>query len=80
MSDTLPENQQLERFGLQWNGPKEFVATPMPDGYWTPWHVAQAEIAKLRAVLTHAQQTLESDSIEYDDVRNLQQAIEGALS
>jgi hypothetical protein len=44
----------LPRYGLQWNGPREFVATPLPDGYWTPHHLAQAEIQRL----AHAELTL----------------------
>lgn len=41
----------IPRYGLQWSGPKSFVATPMRDGYWTPWHIAQAEIERMRAAL-----------------------------
>jgi hypothetical protein len=40
------ERRELRRYGLQWNGPKEFVATPMADGYWTPWHVAALLLAE----------------------------------
>ena len=36
------EHIMLERYGLKWTGPKDFVPKPMPDGYWTPWHVANA--------------------------------------
>jgi hypothetical protein len=43
-SEPSAENRGLPRFGLQWNGPEEFVATPMPDGYWTPWHLADAAL------------------------------------
>lgn len=25
---------------------------PMPDGYWTPWHIAEAEVARLKADFT----------------------------
>lgn len=38
----------LPRYGLAWNGPKSFVATEMSDGYFTPWHIADAEITRLR--------------------------------
>lgn len=41
----------LVRFGLQWNEPKQFVCTEMPDGYWTPWHVAQDRITALESAL-----------------------------
>jgi len=37
-------NAKLERFGWEWTGPKDFVAKPMPDGYWTPWHIAQQSL------------------------------------
>lgn len=37
----------LVRFGLQWNGPREFVCTPMADGYWTPWHIAQSALTAI---------------------------------
>ena len=39
----------LDRYGIAWNGPEEPVGQLMPIGYWTPWHVAQAEIERLRA-------------------------------
>ena len=37
----------LERWGFP-NGVTN-AAAAMPDGYWTPWHIAQAEIARLTA-------------------------------
>lgn len=30
----------LPRYGIRWNGPQGPIAVPMPDGYWTPWHLA----------------------------------------
>jgi hypothetical protein len=30
----------LPRYGLSWNGPDTPVSTPMPNGYWTPFHLA----------------------------------------
>lgn len=36
------------RFGIRWNGPQSPLAVPMDDGYWTPWHVAQAELAAVK--------------------------------
>ena len=48
----------LNRWGLKWNGPKEFVSTLMPDGLWTEWHIADQKIKELRAkldvVVSHA--------------------------
>ncbi len=35
-----PEGDGLPRYGLRWNGPQQPLATPMDDGYWTPWHLA----------------------------------------
>ena len=35
-----PEGEGLPRYGLRWNGPQQPLATPMDDGYWTPWHLA----------------------------------------
>lgn len=35
-----PEGNGLPRYGLRWNGPQQPLATPMDDGYWTPWHLA----------------------------------------
>ncbi len=37
----------LPRYGLQWNGPTEFIAAEMEDGYWTPWHIAKEVIDAL---------------------------------
>ena len=32
---------ELVRYGVTWDGsPDKPLLTPMPDGYWTPWHVA----------------------------------------
>lgn len=38
-------------YGIKWNGPREPIGTPMDDGYWTPWHIANAEVERLRALL-----------------------------
>jgi hypothetical protein len=35
-----PEGAGLPRYGLRWNGPQQPLSTPMDDGYWTPWHLA----------------------------------------
>lgn len=34
----------LERYGIEWRGPHMPIALPMPDGYWTPWHIAEAAL------------------------------------
>lgn len=36
----VPREARLQRYGVQWNGPDQPIAVPMPDGYWTPWHLA----------------------------------------
>lgn len=43
-ADVIP----LVRYGLKWNGPQNFITTEMPDGYWTPWHVANDELSAAR--------------------------------
>ena len=39
-----PAGEGLPRYGLRWNGPQLPLAVPMPDGYWTPWHLADKEV------------------------------------
>lgn len=39
----------LTRYGLKWTGPEDFVAKPMPDGYWTPYLEAKERIEALKA-------------------------------
>lgn len=46
-----PEGAGLPRYGLRWNGPTAPVAVPLPDGYWTPWHLAAARVETLEAAL-----------------------------
>lgn len=41
------EGSTAARFGIRWNGPQSPIAVPMDDGYWTPWHLAQAECARV---------------------------------
>ena len=36
----------MKRYGLQWNGPDNFVCTEMPDGLWTPYAEAEAALAE----------------------------------
>lgn len=37
-------SEELERWGVSWIGPKEPICQVMPDGYWTPWHIADAAL------------------------------------
>lgn len=46
-----PEGDGMPRYGLRWNGPRQPVSVPMADGYWTPWHLAEAECERLRQQL-----------------------------
>ena len=46
---TPPAHPALERYGITWDGSREKpVLTLLPDGYWTPWHVA-AELLQRQA-------------------------------
>src|SRR5690554_147096 len=54
---------ELQRYGLEWKSDTDFIAAPMSDGYWTPWHIAQerlttakAENEALRAQLKEAEE------------------------
>jgi hypothetical protein len=38
----------LERYGITWSGGNGLLHRPMEDGYWTPFHIAQGEIDRLR--------------------------------
>lgn len=40
---------ELPRYGLTWNGPRTPVSVEMPDGHWTPWHLAAAALRASRA-------------------------------
>lgn len=49
-----PDGAGLPRYGLLWPPAGTFtgpLATPMADGYWTPWHLAEAERDAARAAL-----------------------------
>ena len=35
---------KLERFGIEWQGPESPICVTRPDGYWTPWHIADAAL------------------------------------
>lgn len=43
-----PDGEGLPRYGLRLNGPQQPLSVPMADGYWTPWHLAHAEVEALR--------------------------------
>ncbi len=51
----IQDTHELVRYGIRWNGPREPIAdSTLPGGYWTPWHIAQAEISRLTAALQSA--------------------------
>lgn len=54
----------LVRVGLQWNGPREFVCTPMADGYWTPWHVADSALAAARLRIADLESLLAARNVQ----------------
>jgi hypothetical protein len=63
-------NTQLERWGVTWPTTAELLHQPMPDGYWTPWHLAVAaldaqsdEVRRLREALELARSHIR----EHDD-------------
>src|ERR1044071_5450360 len=45
--DTGPNAPRtLERWGIKYQGPREPHCVRMDDGYWTPWHIAERELAQ----------------------------------
>ena len=59
----------LGRWGLEWREGNKHVCKRLPDGYWTPWHLAQAALsampdplAMVRAALEAAAKALEADA------------------
>lgn len=46
-SPSLGMGEELERWGFRWRGHDHGTHERMPDGYWTPWHIATAKIAAL---------------------------------
>jgi hypothetical protein len=54
-----PDGSGLPRYGLRWNGPTEPVAVPMLDGYWTPWHLADAETQRFEIERKHTGRALD---------------------
>ena len=51
LPEPLYAGNHLPRFGIRWNGPTEPLCVPMDDGYWTPWHYAEAKLADCQAVI-----------------------------
>lgn len=36
----------LQRWGVKWKGQTEPFMEQMPDGYWTPWHIANEALQR----------------------------------
>jgi hypothetical protein len=53
---------ELERYGIRWRGKNDPTYEQMPDGYWTPWHIAQEENDRLRAEV----ETARRDAVTLD--------------
>mgnify|MGYP001374979456 CR=1 FL=1 len=48
VNDNLSDND-LPRYGIRWHSKEEPIATPMSDGYWTPFHIANHIIEQYQA-------------------------------
>lgn len=59
----------LARYGLQWNVPEMFVCAEMPDGYWTPWHIAQEELTTARRAAQYWKDNHLAGNAEIDRLR-----------
>jgi hypothetical protein len=40
----------LKRYGVIWVSDTTPITSPMKDGYWTPWYLAQDRIAELEEI------------------------------
>lgn len=60
---------RLDRYGIEWQGPEMPVCVSRGDGYWTPWHVAQAEIDSLRAENERLREALSGAVTVLDSLR-----------
>lgn len=54
----------LERWGINWNAPHGPLVEQMPDGYWTPWFLADARLARAYALLNRAAWLLDGNTVE----------------
>lgn len=70
------EGSTAVRFGIRWNGPQSPLAVPMDDGYWTPWHLAQAEVERLKDALCVCKEAVEK---QRDDLLAAAEPVADAL-
>lgn len=68
-------NPILQRFGIVWRGEKEPLAQPMPDGYWTPWHIAQDKIDALQNRVAELEKQLEAERAAPSRWRNVSEGL-----
>jgi hypothetical protein len=68
-------DEGMPRYGLRWNGPKDPVSVPMPDGYWTPYYLAQYEVSLLRKDLDDACKQIQALTLELDTLRGSPQSV-----
>lgn len=64
-----PEGDGLPRYGLRSNGPRQPLSVPMDDGYWTPWHLAEAACVRLREPLKEIVRQYPNPDISHADYR-----------
>ena len=56
---TTPAPVSIVRYGRDQSRPQGPLLVPMDDGYWTPWHIADAEVTRLRIALTARDRVLQ---------------------
>ena len=62
-----PEGEGMPRYGLQLNGPESPVTVLMDDGFWTPWHLASAEVERLQARVAELEKSFKELSAFFND-------------
>jgi len=55
-SQPAQEPVVLQRFGVKWKGQTEPFMEQMPDGYWTPWHIANEALQRAAPLSDQARQ------------------------
>src|ERR1044071_5565430 len=69
----------LERWGVTWPETGKLLLQPIPDGYWTPWHLAEEQAAALRQQLAELQRERDSARKLHDGALELYQRTVGEL-
>ena len=68
--DPAPDGDALERYGVYWRGPQEPICEAMSDGYWTPWHHAQARISWGAVTIQEQQETIKRLARQINKLRD----------